>query len=226
MNPIVPSGMVGQIWMGYQQVLDAGSLFYLLKFGGCMGQVAIFIDGGYLDKVLYFDHGNKRIDFDKLVTEIAKPDELVRSYYYHCLPYQSNPPSEEDSRRFAAKQHFYHALSRLPRFQVRLGKLVSRGVDREGKKILIQKRVDTMVGVDMALLAGKGKITRVVLFSGDSDLIPAIEAVKPEGVIVTLWHGSFSADTSPSQELYDLCDERKLLTAELVTQCLRATPTL
>ena len=35
-----------------------------------------------------------------------------------------------------------------------------------------QKRVDNMIGVDMALLAGKAKITRVALFSGDSDYIP------------------------------------------------------
>lgn len=97
-----------------------------------------------------------------------------------------------------------------------------RGIDQNGEKILIQKRIDTMVGVDMALLAGKGKITRLALFSGDSDLIPAIEAVKSEGVLVTLWHGSFSKNTSPSQELYDICDERSLLTAEIVSRVLRS----
>ena len=101
-----------------------------------------------------------------------------------------------------------------------------RGKDENGEKIFVQKRVDTMVGVDMALLAGKGKITRLVLFSGDSDLMPAIEAVKSEGVIVTLWHGSFSENTSPSQELYDLCDERILLSADIVSRCLRATPSV
>jgi uncharacterized LabA/DUF88 family protein len=189
-----------------------------------MGRVAIFLDGGYLDKVVYFDHANKRLDFEKLIGEMAKPDDLIRCYYYHCLPYQSNPPAEEERKRFASKQKFFHALSHLSRFQVRLGKLVSRGIDQNGERILVQKRVDTMVGVDMALLAGKGKITRLVLFSGDSDLIPAIEAVKSEGVVVTLWHGSFSLNTSPSQDLYDLCDERVLLSAELVARCLRSTP--
>lgn len=186
-----------------------------------MGNVAIFIDGGYLDKVIYFDHSNKRLDYEKFALEMAKPDELVRTYYYHCLPFQSNPPTPEERTRFANRQGFYAKLSRLSRFQVRLGKLVYRGLDDEGKKILIQKRVDTMVGVDMALLAGKGRISRLVLFSGDSDMIPAIEAVKAEGVVVTLWHGSFSADTRPSKDLYDLCDDRILLTSAIVDSCPR-----
>ena len=73
----------------------------------------------------------------------------------------------------------------------------------------------------MALLAGKGKITRLVLFSGDADLIPAINAVKQEGVAVTLWHGSDPAHTSPSQELFDLCDERRVLTPAIVDSILR-----
>lgn len=71
-----------------------------------------------------------------------------------------------------------------------------------------------MIGVDMALLAGKGKITNAVIFSGDSDIIPALEAVKREGVLVTLWHGGFTKDSKPSRELFEIADERKELTAE------------
>jgi len=186
-----------------------------------MGCTAIFIDGGYLDKVVYYEHSNKRIDYDKLAKEMAKPDELLRTYYYHCLPYQSNPPTEEEKSRFASKQRFMQALTRLPRFQVRLGKLAYRGTDQNGNIILIQKRVDTMVGVDMALLAGKGKITRVALLSGDSDMIPAIEAVKQEGVTVTLWHGTDIVHTTPSKELFDLCDDRQAITRTLVDSILR-----
>lgn len=87
----------------------------------------------------------------------------------------------------------------------------------------MQKRVDCMVGVDMALLAGKGKVTSIGLFSGDSDLLPAIEAVKREGVLVTLWHGSFSPETTPSRELFEISDERRELTRELVQRIRRTT---
>ena len=185
-----------------------------------MPNVAIFLDGAYVEKVFVYDHNRPKVDFSKLVHAIAAPDELLRTYYYHCLPYKSNPPTIEESTRFASRQRFYDKLGTIPRFQVRLGKLVYRGTDVNGGKIFIQKKVDIMVGVDMVTLAAKGKIARVVLFSGDSDLIPAVEAVKGEGVVVTLWHGSFGEHTSPSQDLYQICDERKLLSADVIAGCL------
>lgn len=75
-----------------------------------------------------------------------------------------------------------------------------------------------MVGVDMALLAGKGKITSLALLS-----IPAIEAVKREGVVVTLWHGRRGIEeTAPSRDLFDLCDERRELTPNFLRTIGRA----
>lgn len=64
-----------------------------------------------------------------------------------------------------------------------------------------QKHVDLMLGVDMALLASKDRIAKVALLSGDSDFTPAIEAVKNEGVLATLWHGSNTPDARPGYEL-------------------------
>lgn len=185
-----------------------------------MGKTAIFLDGGYVEKVLKYDFSEPKIDFQKLAHEIAAPDELLRAYYYNCLPYQSNPPTAEEKERYSKTHRFIKALSFLPRFEVRLGRLAYRGLDAEGKPIFVQKRVDCMVGVDMALLAGKGKITNVAIFTGDSDLIPALEAVKREGIVVTLWHGSFGPDTRPSREIMEIADERRQLTKEIVDKIL------
>jgi uncharacterized LabA/DUF88 family protein len=181
-----------------------------------MGVTAVFIDGGYLDKVLYHDHAGARIDFEGLARVMSQPDDLLRAYYYHCLPYQSNPPTPEEQQRYSGRHRFTTRLSLLPRFEVRLGRLVCRGVDASGERIFQQKRVDCMIGVDMALLAGKGKITNAAILTGDSDLMPAVESVKREGVLTTLWHGGLSPDTRPSRELFALVDERKQFTPELV----------
>ena len=186
-----------------------------------MGVAAVFIDGGYLDKVLLQDSRGNRIDYSKLAAEMSAPDELLRAYYYHCLPYQSNPPTEDERKRFSAKHRFTTALSFLPRFEVRLGRLALRGTDTAGRPIFVQKRVDMMVGVDMALLAGKGRITKVALVSGDSDYLPAIEAVKREGVLVSLWHGRLKTDVAPSRELYEICDDRAELTGERLARMKR-----
>ncbi|MBI5910131.1 MAG: NYN domain-containing protein [Betaproteobacteria bacterium] len=186
-----------------------------------MDKTAVFLDAGYVDKVLYYDHGNARVDYGMLAQEMVAPNELFRTYYYHCMPYQSNPPTEEEKTRYANKHRFITALGRLPRFEVRLGRLAKVGVNVDGKSIYVQKRVDCMLGVDMALLAGKRMISNVVLFSGDSDFIPAIEAVKREGIIVTLWHGGATADTHASRDLIQCCDERKMLEPSTVEKITR-----
>jgi uncharacterized LabA/DUF88 family protein len=185
-----------------------------------MGVTAVFLDAGYVNSVLRSDFKEPKIDFSKLAQVMAAPDELLRTYYYNCLPFQSNPPTDQEKERYAKAHRFTTALKNLPRFEVRLGKLAYRGMDKDNKPIFVQKRVDCMVGVDMALLAGKGKITNVSIFTGDSDLIPAIEAVKREGVLVTLWHGSYKHDTAPSRELVEIADERKQLTQEVLTKIL------
>ena len=186
-----------------------------------MTATAIFIDGGYLDKVLYYNHDNQRIDYAGLVDAMTGQGELLRAYYCHCLPYQGSPPTDEEKRRYAAKHRFVTALRHLPRFDVRLGQLAYRGPDAHGRPIFQQKRVDLMLGVDMALLAGKGRIARVALLAGDSDFTPAIEAVKREGVLTMLWHGSRTDQTRPSRELVEICDERRELTQEFVESIRR-----
>ena len=186
-----------------------------------MGLTAVFIDGAYLEKVLQYDHDRAQIDFGRLVDIMVEGDELLRAYYYHCLPYQGSPPTSEEKARFAARHRFFTALRHIPRFEVRLGKLAFRGLAKDGKPMFQQKRVDLMLGVDMALLAGKHRVAKVALLSGDSDFTPAIEAVKNEGVLTTLWHGSPSPDTRPSYELRQVCDETRELTANIVQSALR-----
>lgn len=154
------------------------------------GYAAVFIDGGYLDYVLKGQFAQARIDYAALTRAMAGNDELMRAYYYHCLPYQASPPTEAEKARFASMQSFCNRLRRLDRFEVRLGKLAYRGLDAVGHPIFEQKRVDSMLAVDLVLLAAKRSIRKAVLFTGDSDFLPAVWTAKNEGVIVGLWHGT------------------------------------
>jgi hypothetical protein len=76
-----------------------------------MGVAAVFLDGGYVEKVLHYDFQDARIDFEKLARVLAQPDDLLRAYYYHCLPYQSNPPTVEERERYSARHRFTTKLS-------------------------------------------------------------------------------------------------------------------
>ena len=116
------------------------------------GRVAIFIDGAYLDHVLRNEFKDARIDYEALSKELAGDSDVLRTYYYHCPPYQGNPPTQDERDRYAAQRKFYTALERLPRFSVRLGRLAYRGDDAAGRPKFEQKRVDILLGVDMVLL--------------------------------------------------------------------------
>ena len=183
---------------------------------------AIFIDGGYFDRVSR-DCGSPRIDFGQLSAELARPHELLRTYYYHCLPYMGPNPSEQDQERYDNKHRFFNALTRLNRFEVREGKLEYRGTDRETERpIFEQKRVDIYLGVDLAMLAVKQRIHRAILVTGDSDFLPAIRAAKNEGVLIHLFHGT--GPQQPHRDLWEEADDRTVITPELLQTFLLASP--
>ena len=184
---------------------------------------AVFIDGGYLDKVLKLDHRSQRIDYAAFAQRLAESHDVLRTYYYHCLPYQSRQPTDDERRRYGAKHSFMTALEHLPGFEVRLGRLAQRGHDDDGRPVFVQKRVDMMIGVDMALLAAKRAIHKAVVLSGDSDMVPAVEAAKREGVRVTLWHGAYAGQNKPSRELVQVCDDRHEITSEVIEGVLLRT---
>ena len=167
------------------------------------GRTAIFIDGAYFEYILRDEFGSRRIDFRKLSNTIAGGTDILRTYYYNCLPYQGNPPTSEERERYSARRRFYTALERLPFFSVRLGRLEFRGHWPDGRPRFEQKRVDILLGVDMVQLAAKGRIEQAALIAGDSDFIPAISVAKSEGVQVRLFHGN-----NCHSDLWQEADER------------------
>ena len=177
-----------------------------------MARLAIFVDGGYLANLA--EHQFRRwVDNEKLSNEIRdiiaastrEPLDLLRTYFYDSLPYQSNPPSNEEASRFSRKRKFFAALERLPNYTVRQGRLMYRGDDAQGKPIFQQKRVDLMLGLDIASLAAKRQITHAAVLSGDSDFLPVVEAAQQEGVVVWLVHGPQS---TYARALWNLADDR------------------
>ena len=184
-----------------------------------MARLAIFIDGGYINALAEREFC-AWIDYEKLPSKILEiitsktpePIDLLRTYYYDCLPYQSNPPTEDEIERFAKARRFYDFLARLPRFTIRQGRLKYRGLDSKGQPIFQQKRVDIMLGLDIALLSAKRQITHIAIVSGDSDLLPAFEVAATEGLSVWLFHGprisKVDGTSSFASELWNGADER------------------
>jgi uncharacterized LabA/DUF88 family protein len=182
-----------------------------------VSRIAIFIDGAYLSYLLRDEHSLRKIDYTTLANKMADGLDVLRTDYYNCPPFQSAQPAADERQRFSKAQSFFTALDRLPRYEVRLGRLARRGVDDKGAPVFEQKRVDIMLGVDLALLCGKRQITHAALLAGDSDFIPAAIAAKNEGVLVRLYHGkNFHKDLS------DCVDERVPITKAFIDAVTRA----
>jgi uncharacterized LabA/DUF88 family protein len=115
-------------------------------------------------------------------------------------------------------QSFFSQLKRLPRFEVRLGKLAFRGTGDDGRPIFVQKRVDIMLGVDLVQLSTKRLISTAVLVAGDSDFLPAVQIAREEGVLVHLYHFTVH---QPHRELWDACDERTPVNQQLIDSVRR-----
>lgn len=185
-----------------------------------MHRVAFFIDGAYLDNVIQKEFGGKRLDYSALVHAIiekAGPDrELIRAYYYHCLPYKAPNPTPEESGRFSRAQAFFRRLQRSPRFEVRQGRLAYRGLDQKGSPIFEQKRTDLLLGIDLVILATRHAVDEVFILAGDSDFIPAVQAAKSQGVIVYLVCGD-----NCHEDLLDEADERIKVDSALINKAVR-----
>lgn len=177
-------------------------------------RAAVFLDAGYLENVLRKDFPGVRVDFGKLAAELSRGNDLLRTYYYNCPPFQSNPPTAEENDRKRKADQFYYALGQLPRFEVRLGRLAMRSCRKCGEASYQQKRADLMLGVDLVSLSARNQIATAVIVAGDSDFLPAITAAKECGVLVHLFHGS--ASNPPHRDLYSACDERTELSKELI----------
>ena len=179
-----------------------------------INRVAVFIDAGYLTKVLE-EYYKPKIDYYKLVNWACEKEELLRAYYYDCPPYQSANPTPEEREKMSKKQNFFAALESNPRFTLRQGRLELRGYNDKGKPILAQKKTDLQLGIDVARIVTEKQAGVVAIISGDSDFIPLVQFAQQKGVIVRLIHGP---KNSYHRELWKKVDERKEITEELLYQ--------
>ncbi|MBD3405001.1 MAG: NYN domain-containing protein [Candidatus Lokiarchaeota archaeon] len=171
-------------------------------------RAAVFIDIGYFGKVLKYCFDEPRIDFEKFSDYLCEDKERLRTYVYDCPPYVSQEPTDEEERRQENHERFASSLTKLHRFEVRLGKTAHNAVTGE----FYQKRVDVLLTVDLMRMAWDRQIGTAILVTGDSDFVPVIESVKQAGVVVKLFYrdcydNQGRAMTRTLDELLEVCDE-------------------
>jgi len=181
-----------------------------------MDRASVFIDHGYLQKLLE-DYGRPRMDYLDFSNKLCEGQVLrFRTLLYDCMPYQSNPPTVQEKEFYAGKQKFFTALNRMPRFEVRFGKLQKiPNLTSPSGFTLVQKRIDVLMSVDIVRMSIGRQIVRAILVTGDSDLVPAVMCAKEAGVEVYVWYGR-TENCSVHDELLQACDECRELTRPFI----------
>jgi uncharacterized LabA/DUF88 family protein len=140
-------------------------------------------------------------------------EELFRIYYYDCPPFDqkvTNPLSNsvidfKTTFVYKEKMDLQKELAAQNYIMLRQGELKRDGwkIKHQSQKLLMdgskteinasdldydfrQKRVDILLGLDIASLASKKIVQRLVIITGDEDFIPAIEFARDEGIQVII----------------------------------------
>ena len=176
-------------------------------------KVNILIDGGFFERK-FFEINHKAptakdvvaTTADAMKLLIAKTagetkDILFRVFYYDCKPFGNKVMNHDKTKEidfsaskiYSSKCSFLKELVRQDKFAVRLGELSFDGWKqdlhnpRKYKPDFKQKGVDMKVGLDMASMATKRIVDKIVLIAGDSDFISPIKFVRKEGLQVYLY---------------------------------------
>ncbi|MCS7043533.1 MAG: NYN domain-containing protein [Bryobacteraceae bacterium] len=170
-----------------------------------MFKAAVLVDGGYLRAVATKAQYLYTPDFiERLAFSCFDPREeiLYRIFYYDCPPFHGDLMQPVSQQRISLRgsAQWLVDLSRREYFAVRLGIVKFRGFalkrlpppsdrpleDSDFRPVFEQKGVDMRMGIDIASLCEKRLVDRLILLSGDTDIVPAMKHARKSGLQVVL----------------------------------------
>jgi len=150
------------------------------------------------------------------------PEEHYRTFIFDALPFVPERANRWQLEQYRRKQAYLEAVQYYERIAVELGEVRPKHTRciRCGANfnVAVQKLVDVKISVRLVSLAWSGIVRKIVLVSGDSDLLPAVEAVKDSPTTVRLAYVE-EQDIGASKALLRACPEKQKLTIQDMAAC-------
>ncbi len=181
----------------------------------------VYIDGFNLYYGALKGGPNKWLDLSRYFMLLRPDDDLQKIWYF---------TAEVSGRASARQQAYLKALETRPLIQIKYGlykrKTLKCGVTecthgaREFDRSE-EKGTDVNIALQMLDDAYQGLADRMVLVSGDSDLVPAIKLVKKRfpAIQITAYVPARDRTRGAAKELRDACDKDKTLPLGLLEKC-------
>ncbi len=183
-----------------------------------MNATIVFIDGKYLQLVGgYFSDQGERLSYDlnQLAITLSKQQGLWRKkvLYYAAPPFQSDVPTQDETRRRSNYDRFKNKLEKIPSFVVREGRCQKLNDEYH------QKGVDTLVTMDLLSEAAANRGSTFILIACDTDFVPIIKEIKEKfGIRIILYYFTDKVRDSKfsmSNHILTVCDKCVLMTKEM-----------
>jgi len=125
---------------------------------------------------------------------LEKEERFYRIFLYTSLPVPSVKIGKESfdltqKPVYTKAKSFIDSIGKNELFAIRLGKMRIRNPEiKNGEPVFtpIQKQVDMLMGLDIAHVSYLRLVDRILLFSYDNDLIPAIKTARINGIQVAI----------------------------------------
>ena len=172
-------------------------------------RVMVFIDGSNVFNRLRELERRINLDYGKFVAKLVGGRRLVRAYFYGARVDQTREPSAHQNQ-----QRLHYNLNRIPRFELRLGRLVYPPATGSTP---YEKGVDVRLATDMLLHASQRTYDIAILVSSDTDFEDVVQRTKDLGrnVEVILF------GAGGSQALRVVADEVIEVGADYLEDCQR-----
>ena len=173
-----------------------------------------------------FDYNNSQHISKLLKSFLSENEEYYRIFFYTASPLRDSEimsqlrkkpdkksyesylklQSEQD-KIYNIATKFLNNIVREDFIALRTGKMQVRGIGNGGRPDIVQKQVDMLIGLDISEVSYNKHADKIIVFSKDTDMIPALKTARINGMEVTL--ANFDENNHISPDLVKHCDTIK-----------------